>query len=623
MSNFENPFTTDRAEHLGDKLFEFYASNITFEGLLRRKSLILQGGRGSGKTMFYLYNSYFNKKRESESKDIPYQQFLKEQNIIGIHFRADSNFVPAFQYKGLDENDWILLFAHYLNINLTKRLLEVIIDINDSLIDEKITFECVDEVALLLSDNNITDFKSFLKSIKTHEIKLISYINSTAENEKPKTIINGFLLNILAKSILNQPLLKDKTIHVFIDEYENMLSYQQRIVNTLIKHPDPVIFDIGMRKEGLKTHETLADSEIISAPHDFKPFDMEELSDEDYEELILKICEKRLLRVSSFNKESNNKFLDIRYYLGKYDFKEEINKIFKSNNLDALRIKIRNRVGIGASELEVLYEVDNPLILRLNLVLLDRGKKAKYLASELVKYNAGKPSKYKDWVHNNKLGIVFLLSKENRKQKMYTGFNTFKSLSSGISRFFIELCEAAFQNAYRNGFSFENPRPISYEEQTKAAISISKYKLNDIETYTPFSVKLKRFTMLLGQIFQKLHWDIKLSEPERNHFSTEYDRLSDSSREFLKSAILYSVLQRKEETKDKDDSIDSNNYEYHLNHIYAPYFSISARRIRSLKIKPSNLDVLINGDTGQASIVANSYVKNITKDDTNQLRIDL
>ncbi|WP_282179472.1 hypothetical protein [Maribacter stanieri] len=623
MSNFENPFSTDRAEHLGDKLFEFYASNITFEGLLRRKSLILEGGRGSGKTMFYLYHSYFNKKRESESNNTDFNEFIEKQSIIGIHFRADSNFVPAFQHKGLKDEEWISLFAHYLNINLTKRLLEVVIDINNSLEVNKITFDIAEDVAEILSDRNITDFESFLKSIRSHEIKLITYINNTSECEKPKTIINGFLLNLTAKSIINQNTLKSKTIHFFIDEYENMLTYQQKIVNTLIKHPDPVIFDIGMRKEGLKTHETLSESEIISAPHDYKPFDMEELSENDYEELILKICEKRLSRVSFLNNTPNIQYLDIRFYIGKYDFKEEIKSIYRDKNLENLRIKLKNRVGINNSKLSVLYKAQDTIILRLNLVLLDRGKKAEYLAQELKKYNLGESSKYVDWIHNNKMGLIFLLSKENKKQKVYAGFNTYKSVSSGISRYFIELCEAAFQNAYRNGFTFENPRPITYEEQTKAAIYVSKYKVNDIETYTPFSVKLRRFTLLIGQIFQKLHWDTKLSEPERNHFSTEYDKLSDNSREFLKSAILYSVFQRREETKDKDDSIDSNNYEYHLNHIYAPYFGISARRIRSLKIKATELNILINGDTSKAQSIANSYVKNITKDDTNQLRIDL
>src|SRR5690606_29020255 len=151
--------------------------------------------------------------------------------------------------------------------------------------------------------------------------------------------------------------------------------------------------------------------------------------------------------------------------------------------------------------------------------------------------------------------------------KSYAGFNTYKSVSSGIIRYFIELCESSFKNAYRNGFSFDSPRPLTKKEQTDAAYYVSRYKVNDIETYTPNSIRLKRFVILLGRIFRALHLDNKLSVPERNHFYTQYDKLNDETRNFLKNAILYSVLQKREQTKDKSSSISSNNIEFHLNHI--------------------------------------------------------
>lgn len=622
MSKFENPFSTDRAEHLGDKLFEFYASNKSFEGLLRRKSLILEGGRGSGKTMFYLYHSYFNKKQEADSKGILFNDFLNSEKLIGIHFRADSNFVPAFQNKGIKKEEWVQLFSHYLNISLTKRLLEVIIDINNN-IKNALSFDILEEVKELLNDKTITNFETFLKRLRFHEIKLVSYINNPAEESKPKLILNGYLLNYVAKSLLSQECLNNKSIHFFIDEYENLLPYQQRIVNTLIKHPNPVIFDIGMRKEGLKTYQTLSDSEIISSPHDYKRFDLEDLSDKEYEELVINICEKRLSKINQISSLENKSVLDIRYYLGNYEYNEEIEEIVNRRGIDDLKIKLKTRIGISKDDLAVLYEENDPLILRLNQVLLDRGKTPEKLAIELEKYNNKSTSKYTDWIHNNKMGIVYLLAKEYRKDKVYAGFNTYKSVSSGITRYFIELCEAAFNIASRNGFTFDSPRKITQSEQSKAAFYVTKYKINDIETYTPNSIRLKRFTMLLGNIFQALHRDHKLSEPERNHFTTQYDKLSEESREFLKNAVMYSVLQRREQTKDKDPSIDSNNWEYHLNHIYAPYFRISPRRIRSLNIDAINLEVLINGDAAKANLVANSYVKKITKDDSNQLSFDI
>ena len=128
--------------------------------------------------------------------------------------------------------------------------------------------------------------------------------------------------------------------------------------------------------------------------------------------------------------------------------------------------------------------------------------------------------------------------------------------------------------------------------------------------------------ILLGNVFERLHRDPRQSEPERNHFHTDYDKLSEETRTFLKNSELYSVLQKKEETKDKSFSIDSNNIEYHLNHIYAPYFQISPRKIRSLKIDPHILETIINGESSKANEAANSLIR--TKNDNNdQLKINL
>ncbi|WP_367753796.1 hypothetical protein [Flavobacterium sp. WC2430] len=625
MSQSNNPFSIDRAEQLGDNLFEFYSNHKNFEGLLKSKSLMLEGGRGSGKTMFFLYHSYSSKKKESQSKGISFKDFFSSENLIGIHFRADSNFVPAFQHKGLDEEEWCQLFGHFLNITLSKRLVEIIIDINSSLneSDDEIAFYLSDELEVLLDSKvSIPNFHSLLKMLSNEEIRLMNYVNNINKNERPNVIGNGFLINLIAKSILKQDLFKDKSIHIFIDEYENMLLYQQRIVNTLIKHPNPVIIDVGMRNKGCKTYQTLADSEIITAPHDFSYYNFEQFKSQDYEELIVDICRKRLEKVVELKELDDDRFYDIRFYLGEYDFNDEVAGFIKSGNIATLKSKIKARIG-AQKDVEILYSSDDPIILRLILVLFERGQKADYLASEYKLHLNNNESKFKDWLHNNKMGLVYLLCKENSKQKLYYGFNTYKSTSSGIIRFFLELCESAFKNAYRNSFEFNNPRALTPTEQSEAAYYVSQYKINDIETYTPYSNQLKRFVLLLGNIFEKFHRDPRLSEPEKNHFSSDFDKLGEETLTFLKSAELYSVLQKKEETKDKKPTIDSNNTEYHLNHIYAPYFQISPRKIRSLYIDPKTLDFLINSDSKKANEIANSMVKSLTKDDLNQIKIDL
>lgn len=609
MERFDNPFSTDRAEQLGNNLFEFYASHKSFEGLLKMKSLILEGGRGSGKTMFYLYNTYFSKKSEYLSHGKQFSDLWGELELIGLHYRADTNFVPAFQRKGISDDDWIAIFGHYLNIHLTKRLVEVIIDINTNLKGEKIEFLIADDSTLILqSESPIISFKELLSTLKRREIELISFVNNSGQQQRPNVIMNGYLLNSLAKTIVSQEVFNGKTIHFFIDEYENMLPYQQKVINTLIKHPDPVIFDVGMRKGGLKTYRTLGDTETICAPHDYDLFDLEDLTDSEYEELVVKICEKRLSMVEELVKEGDPDLLDIRNYLGKYKLGAEFDSNYTKIKED-LRVKLKTKLGVKRSEYSELIDDEDIINLRLNIVLLERGKKPSEILALVSQYNKTKKGGYKDLIHNNKYGIVFLLCKEYRKDKLYTGFNTFKSLSSGITRLFIELCEVAFKNARRNGFSFSTPRLLTPIEQTDAAQSVSKYKVNDIETYSPHSVRMKRFVLLLGNVFRKLHNDKRISEPERNHFSTEYDKLSNESHNFLNSCLLYTVLQKKEETKKKRTLISTNNIEFHLNHIYAPYFEISARKIRSLGLRTEELERLIGDDVSKAEWTANKLTK--------------
>lgn len=617
MSTFNNPFSIDRAEQLGDNLFEFYAKHKNFEGLLQSKSIMIQGGRGSGKTMYFLYHSYFSKKKESISKGIEYKDFLAGENVIGLYYRADSNFVPAFQYKGVEQDEWIQLFGHYVNITLTKRLLEIVMDVETMM---NIHLPVPQELSFLFSGETFENYSKLYKTISLEEIRLITYINNLQTVKRPDVIAHGFLVNLITKSLLETKEFAGKAIHVFIDEYENMLEYQQRVINTLVKHPNPVIFNIGMRTKGLKTRATLADSEIISAPHDFDHYNFEEFSDGEYEELLIDICQKRLKKVAELE-GGDEKYFDIKYYLGKYSIKYELST-FHNKLVSTLQSKIKARVG-DQPDNAILYSSTDLLMLRLQIVLLDRQNNTGHLVEEYKKYMHGGVSKYKDWFHNNKMGLVYLLCKEYNKEKLYYGFITYKLLSSGIIRFFIELCESAFKQASRNGFTFEDPRPLTAEEQTQSANHVSQYKVNDIETYTPYSNYLKRFVILLGNVFERLHRDKKLSEPERNHFNTDYDKLAPESQSFLKNAELYSVLQVRGETKDKSPSfVDSINNEFHLNHIYAPYFKISPRKIRSLKIEPTNLDTLINGDSQKANDIANALVKH-AEGNNGQLKINL
>ena len=344
-------------------------------------------------------------------------------------------------------------------------------------------------------------------------------------------------------------------------------------------------------------------NEVIGEPHDYRLFDLEAAIGQNYSNLLKKVCFKRLGQHPELkNHPDNCKWLEIENYLGTCKLDDEITLLVKYRPelkfLEGLRKRITENVG-NKRELRValqrLADPSRPIISRLNFALLERKKPPHIgeLLSELEKYDSRKPSKYRDWLHNNEMGLLFLMYHEQGARKPYFGFEVFSSLSSGIIRYFLELCEHAFRNAYYNGFSFREPRELTPDEMDMAAHHVSRYKFNEIEAYPPYGPQLKRFILLLGGIFSALHRYAKQSEPEINHFNTRMDEVSNNGRAILDSAVMWTVLQEKGPTKLKEPTLSYEEVDYHLNRIYAPFFQISYRQKRKLFISASNLNNML------------------------------
>ena len=127
---------------------------------------------------------------------------------------------------------------------------------------------------------------------------------------------------------------------------------------------------------------------------------------------------------------------------------------------------------------------------------------------------------------------------------------------------------------------------------------------------------------MLGAVFESLHEDKRISELERNHFSTRPEELSDDARKVLKSALLWTIVQERPLTKDKSPSSLGAEAEYHLNHIYSPYFQISYRRKRSLYIEPNLMNVILIGDVQKAKAAGRDILSKKTIPPVEELEVE-
>jgi hypothetical protein len=121
--------------------------------------------------------------------------------------------------------------------------------------------------------------------------------------------------------------------------------------------------------------------------------------------------------------------------------------------------------------------------------------------------------------------------------------------------------------------------------------------------------RLHTFVLRLGGLFNHGHKRKTQSEPEPTHFSIVINNqpLSDEHQLFLAEAVKWSVIFEAPSTKDKSP-LDSETTEYILNPIYAPYFKISYRKGRKLRVSSQDFRSLIDGSVNDYERLLKNYI---------------
>lgn len=616
-----NPFTRLRAEDFGDAVGEYYVPG-PFEQLLGTRPLVIEGGRGTGKTMFFLSHAWTARVRELENRGKSAADILKRPEIIGLYYRVDSPFTGSLEGKGLNEEDWTGIFSAYLTACLLlelHRFLEFFV--RGGVLEKAGIEQCLSRTARSIGlDRDAGDLEQFRQDCNSSLDAIEQFVNAPHLAPRPRPAVSVRPLLLAIDELARIPALAAAQLHVFIDEYESLLDYQQRVVNTLIKQRDRhLVIDIGLRPKGMRTNRTTTPAEVIQHPDDFNLFQPEQnlIGNPDaYHNLLAEICGK-LLRSNHVPPGPEGLWHDIRWYLGKYDVDLELERLSKAQRqaafLSALEEAIEHAKPSPRDKNEAirLLAKEAPLPhARLHLCLMLRSPKYRPTVDALMNdyraFLAGHGPRYAHWLHNTKWGLVFLLCRDLRRHKEYFGYDVYAMLSSGIVRYFLELCEQAFKFALNHGLDLRQPRPISIEDQAKAARLVSRLKIQAIDSYEPHGAALKRLVLILGGVLEALHKNpnATLGEPEINHFSTEDTELDPDVRRVLDGAIMWAVLQEAPSTKEKEVEIPLKSRDFHLNHIYCPYFEISYRRKRKVNVPSHELRRLIRGDLHEAKAVA-------------------
>lgn len=639
IKSAQSIFSKNRAEELGYDVWKHFVIPPFYQQLEIQeatKPRLIIGGRGCGKTMLLRYWSHqtkFSVLRENLSR--------AELREIGLYWRADTQFASAMAERDVPLDTWEAAFSHLAALIIGIEILNSLQSISDNGSPDlaSIRPESINLRRLQAFDSTLPAAVSELcDALEERLWSFESWVNDVRKSAEPSFLPGKNFVLALVKEVQRQlPDLKDTTFFVYVDEYENLRPYQQRIINTWLKHSEvPLIFNLAMKRNAFETLKTTG-SESVSAIHDFRTHDLEQyfLVEDAHvffaEILFLKlenagvgdppIIVADLQDVSKLPKRKSAEYKKlivnaIEEILPDVSHQQLATNVMQDESLvRKLKARIQNVLNERRSQLRVEMFL-RPQLAEASIItpaLLSRSRyKPEEIAQELDRLEKGEGNHFtgrRSWIQNNFVGgLLQLYEPYDRACPFYAGFHTFIKLSRGNIRHFLELCHKSIDRAFPDGDY--QAQQISPTEQAEAARQASADFLGEVRSFGRYGNRLHFFVLGLGSLFALAHLRPGLSESEQSHFSIVRgsESMSETDEDILGEALKWSVLFEEQATKLKQ-TYEAETVEYVLNPIYAPYFHISYRKKRRLELKSEDFVRLIRGSYEDVSVLLKRYSK--------------
>ncbi|MFY0678396.1 MAG: hypothetical protein JXR18_14055 [Neptuniibacter sp.] len=643
-------FIHNRAEQLPDDVWDEFVVPVHFNKLDLGndvKSVLIEGGRGCGKTMFiryYCHDTLFSPKR-SEIPD-------EELSHVGIYWKPDVKLCAFLEKPG-----WIpdelkeRAFQHLVALSILRDFCNALESIEQARFKNGsislLSFPVREDIALYFEGKvkTLGDIKRYLA---TEQVKFDIWSKNPDFNQ-PLFLQFDEMLEKLIESIAESSVrLKNLFFRIFVDEFENLTTPQQRLLNDHIKQPGRFFsLNIATRRNSNIVSETSGFERVVGT-HDYRKVDLEQefLDQSGRRSFGVLAAEILLLRLKHAGFEFDDA-PDLTVLQDRDRVKERRDHNYQNSVMDVAR-KILPKISSG--DISATVFEDGPLKKRLEKLIekglkkhnaqrnyttanfmlkeapeasivaaciLNRDKnKPQAVLNELMLASSGKKSKFDisgDWVGTNLYGALFYLYSGLPKRPclLYSGFDRFCNLARSNLRYFQELChesltiyESDYPDRIELGKIFSIP-PVLQAEAAK----ITSEKL--LIGAGDFGWDLLHLVRRLGKLFQLAHKRPTQSEPEVNHFSItgsfpveHRERINN----LFERAKVWSVLYEGQDTKSKGpNSIELADY--FPNPIYAPYFGISYRKIRKITFTAEEFLSILDDDDHPFDEVVKKYEK--------------
>ncbi len=573
-----------KAEWLNGTLFSLFNEPAYFEQLKTQRSCVLIGGRGTGKTTVLRGLSY------QGQLALEGAQPVKEWPYYGLYYRVNTNRVTAFRGSGLSEEKWSAYFGHYINLSFCQLLLEFAIWY-ETQTDERIQISEREfrKIAATLSIDKLSSISELSEEIELLILEFEAAVNTISDEPPAKISALGAPLDAVAQALAGSSQLTGKQFFFLIDEFENFEDYQQRVLNTIIKHANPnYTFKIGVRELGWRQRATLNQNEQLTSPADYARINIAEwLNDVRFPSFAAAVIKNRL----SSAVEGAKIGMDPQQLLPAVSELQEAELLLDKDTTTKLLNRLKGR--IGKSEFESASKIKPGHLYFLDYMARD-AEGNEFV--ENVKSWLRDPKSWQSKLDNYFYASLFSIRRGKRGiRKYYCGWDVFVSLANGNIRYLLELVHAAFLRHMEN--EGDPTAPISARSQTEAATEIGRKNLSELEGLSVDGGKLTKLVLGLGRVLQVMAASPEGHAPEVTQFHVTqaatgfgFDELA---RRYLDQAVMHLALVRSPGSKLMSES-DTQEYDYRLHPIFAPLFSFSHRKKRKFAIAAPQLLGLVD-----------------------------
>ena len=526
---------------------------------------IVLGGKGSGKTHLFRYFSFPVQGMRYVAED--WTIGLRNDGYVGVYARADGLNGGRFADKGVSNEQWEVVFRYYIELWLADGLLQIVARLGKHLPDfpsresELVHAfrECLSSGRVEIDCRTIVDF---LQQLRRRRHDLDRLINAAAfeGSIRPDIICSpGALVFGLPRALADTiPVLENVVFSYYIDECENLLEYQQRHVNTLLRERQaPSTFRIGARSYGMSTFSTdSGDGEEIREGSEYSLLQLDAQFRREparYKEFAGALLRRRLEGSSSGLAASPA--VDIEQW---FEVRSKANRASddgEARHLKDLQARLEKMIPNMATELASKLRCRGSLLVEKAAIFrfyqaiakgrLDLEVLINEIAEEMQALQDGEGKLAEIVAHYRGEFLAQTLSAGRQgRSNDYAGLDDFIVMSEGLPRVLLTIVGNVVTNA-----SFRRELPaeegaITLESQRQGVYDAAERFYTDLPKAKEGGELIKRSVERLGELFRINRFADKPIECSLIGFSVREDSLSPQSSSVLLEAERRSFLLR-------------------------------------------------------------------------------